>query len=39
VDSDVEVMNKDLVICRLNEAGKIDMEVQVERGRGIFPLK
>jgi DNA-directed RNA polymerase subunit alpha len=37
VDSDVEVMNKDLVICRLNEAGKIDMEVQVERGRGYIP--
>ena len=38
-DPDVEVMTKDLVICRLNEAGQIDMEVQIERGRGYIPAE
>lgn len=36
-DPDVSVMNRDLVICRLNESAHIDMEVQIERGRGYVP--
>lgn len=39
VDSDIEVMNTDLHIATLNEKGKIDMEVQVERGRGYVPAE
>ncbi len=37
VDPDVEVMNKDVVIATMNESANIDMEVQVERGRGYVP--
>jgi len=37
VDPDVEVMNKDLVLATLNGEAKVDMEVQVERGRGYVP--
>jgi DNA-directed RNA polymerase subunit alpha len=33
-DADVEIINKDLVICNLVEGGKIDMEMTVENGRG-----
>ena len=32
-------MNKDLVIATLNESGTIDMEVQIERGRGYVPAE
>ena len=39
VDSDIEVMNKDLVLATLDANGKIDMEVQVERGRGYVPAE
>ncbi|PKL36147.1 MAG: DNA-directed RNA polymerase subunit alpha [Spirochaetae bacterium HGW-Spirochaetae-1] len=39
VDPDIQVMNKDLVIAKMNEAAKIDMEVQVERGRGYIPAE
>ncbi|MCL2025514.1 MAG: DNA-directed RNA polymerase subunit alpha [Leptospirales bacterium] len=38
-DPDVEVMTKDLVVCQLNEAAEIDMEVQIERGRGYVPAE
>jgi len=34
IDSEVQVMNGDLKIATLNDSGKIDMEVQIERGRG-----
>ncbi|HDP79822.1 MAG TPA: DNA-directed RNA polymerase subunit alpha [Spirochaetes bacterium] len=34
VDSDVEIMNPELKIAGLNEKGKIDIEAQVEKGRG-----
>jgi DNA-directed RNA polymerase subunit alpha len=34
VDPDIVVMNKDLKIATFNESAKIDMEVQIERGRG-----
>ena len=37
IDPDIEVMNKDLKIATLNESAKIDMEVQIERGRGYVP--
>ncbi|MDY6935527.1 MAG: DNA-directed RNA polymerase subunit alpha [Spirochaetota bacterium] len=39
VDSEIEVMNKDIVIATLNESGKIDIEVQVENGRGYVPAE
>ncbi|MFH0975517.1 MAG: DNA-directed RNA polymerase subunit alpha [Spirochaetota bacterium] len=39
IDSDVEVLNPDLHIASLNKEGKIDMEVQVERGRGYVPAE
>jgi DNA-directed RNA polymerase subunit alpha len=37
VDPDIEVMNKDLKIATLNDSARIDMEVQIERGRGYVP--
>jgi len=39
VDPDVEVMNKELKIASMNENAKIDMEVQVEKGRGYVPAE
>ena len=33
-DADVEIINKDQVICTLAEGGKIDMEMTVSSGRG-----
>ncbi len=39
VDSEIEVMNEDLVIATLYEAGNIEMDVQVERGRGYVPAE
>lgn len=33
-NSSVEILNPDLVICTLDDGGKIDMEVIVGRGRG-----
>ena len=33
-DSDVEIINPELVICNLVKGGKIDMELTVENGRG-----
>ena len=33
-DADVEIINKDHVICTLAEGGKIDMEMTVSTGRG-----
>ncbi len=39
VDSDVDVMNPEIHIATLNKDGKIDMEVQVERGRGYVPAE
>ncbi|MCP4137116.1 MAG: DNA-directed RNA polymerase subunit alpha [bacterium] len=37
VDPDIEVMNMDLKIATLNDNASIDMEIQVERGRGYVP--
>jgi len=39
VDPDVEVMNQDLKIATLNDSCNLDMEVQVERGRGYIPAE
>jgi DNA-directed RNA polymerase subunit alpha len=39
VDSDIEIMNGDLVIANLDANGFIDMEVQIERGRGYVPAE
>jgi DNA-directed RNA polymerase subunit alpha len=38
-DPEVEVMNKDLALATLNDSAVIDMEVQVERGRGYIPAE
>lgn len=35
----VEVMNKDLVIARLDVNGEIDMELMVDKGRGYLPVE
>src|SRR3990167_9119412 len=38
--SSVEVVNKDLEICNLdNSSAKIDMEIKIERGRGYVPVE
>lgn len=39
VDPDIEIMNPDLKIATLNESGKIDMEIQIERGKGYVPAE
>jgi DNA-directed RNA polymerase subunit alpha len=39
VDSDVVVMNPELKIATLNKSGKIDMELQIERGKGYVPAE
>ena len=36
-DSDVEVLNKDLVICTLDKGASINMELTVEVGKGYVP--
>ena len=38
-DADIEIINKDLVICNLVEGGKIDIEMTVENGRGYVDAK
>ncbi len=38
-DADLEVINKDLVICNLVEGGKIDMEMTVSNGKGYVDSK
>jgi len=39
IDPEILVMNTDLKIATLNESGSIDMEIQVERGRGYIPAE
>jgi DNA-directed RNA polymerase subunit alpha len=36
-DSDVEIINKDLVICTLDKGASINMELTVEVGKGYVP--
>ncbi len=38
-DADLEVLNPDHVICTLDKAGKLDMELTVEMGNGYRPAK
>ncbi len=38
-DPDIEVINKDLVICNLVEGGKIDMEMTTSNGKGYVDAK
>lgn len=39
IDPEVEIMNPDLHIAALNKDADIDMEVQIERGRGYVPVE
>ncbi|MGN6580842.1 MAG: DNA-directed RNA polymerase subunit alpha [Bordetella sp.] len=34
---DVEIINPDHLICNLTEAGKLEMQIKVEKGRGYVP--
>ncbi len=38
-NANVEVVNKDLVIAHLESGGKIDMEIEVSKGRGYVPAE
>ena len=38
-DSDVEIINKDLVICNLSKGGSINMEIVISNGRGYVDAK
>ena len=38
-DADIEIVNPDLVICKLVQVGKIDMEMTVGNGRGYVDAK
>lgn len=38
-DPDVEIINKDLVICTLSKGGSIDMDIVVSHGRGYVDSK
>lgn len=38
-NSDVEIMNKDLVICTLTDATNFEMDIVVSRGRGYLPTE
>lgn len=37
--SDLEVVNKDQVICHINEEGKIDMDLIISSGKGYVPAE
>lgn len=39
MDSDVEIINKDLVIATLSEGGSIDMQITIGNGRGYVDAK
>ena len=39
VNANVEVVNKDLVIAHLEAGGKIDMEIEISKGRGYVPAE
>lgn len=38
-NSNVEVVNTDLVIANLESGGKLDMEIEISRGRGYIPAE
>ena len=39
VNANVEVVNKDLVIANLEAGGKLDMEIEISKGRGYIPAE
>jgi DNA-directed RNA polymerase subunit alpha len=39
VNSNVEVVNKDMVIANLEAGGKLDMEIEISKGRGYIPAE
>ena len=39
VNSNVEVVNKDLVVANLEAGGKLDMEIEISKGRGYIPAE
>lgn len=38
-NSNVEVVNKDLVIAHIEAGGKLDMEIEISKGRGYIPAE
>jgi DNA-directed RNA polymerase subunit alpha len=38
-NASVEVINQDLYICTLDKGGKLDIEVEIERGVGYLPVE
>ncbi|MDE2491127.1 MAG: DNA-directed RNA polymerase subunit alpha [Elusimicrobia bacterium] len=38
-NSNVEIVNKDLVIAHLEAGGKLDMEIEISKGRGYVPAE
>ncbi len=39
LNQDVEIMNPDHPICTLNDQGKLNIELKIERGRGYVPAE
>lgn len=39
VPAGVSIINKDLLICTLNKGGKIDMQINIECGKGYVPAE
>jgi DNA-directed RNA polymerase subunit alpha len=39
VNSNVEIVNKDLVIAHLEAGGKLDLEIEISKGRGYIPAE
>jgi len=39
VNSNVEVVNKDMVVANLEAGGKLDMEIEISKGRGYIPAE
>jgi DNA-directed RNA polymerase subunit alpha len=38
-DADIEIFNKDLVLCTATEKTKVEMEILIGHGRGYFPAE
>jgi DNA-directed RNA polymerase subunit alpha len=38
-NSNIEVINKDLVVANLEPGGKLDMEIEISKGRGYVPAE
>jgi DNA-directed RNA polymerase subunit alpha len=39
IDPEIEIMNPEQKVASLNDKGHVDMEVQIERGRGYLPAE